>query len=538
MNNDIKKSIIPEEWKEDIDDIMEKQLFNANRYYAENNPKLSEIVNTYAQLTSNEFLKVLKKQWNWHNKFYEELLEPVVNSFIQKSSKELSPKEVLELKKIYKTMCKVDEATLAISAGIKKHLENNMKKNFTNNISNKISNEELYMACTPPEETFFIRYYKDHLRYLIAQKQNNITELKEIRKELLDKYHANDDKIFKGRLKKFKNLENLSVEELEKKIRELNIDKDYQVKHLYFTMENPQKKAYRDILLYDNLQEKHIAKSLIGISGFVLRKKILEYLKEENLIESDEHIYQYPDSKIEKVLDQLYNIRKVSMEKDVKPYRQHGPTCAVCSLLMTLDFYKKINNPNRLMERELYKKYKSTYMDGSHYSGIANQLARQGLNVMLLHSEKNFFKNENNFIPDSYDELLDEYKQYLRNINKEKLDVKCGVNINEKLLREALQNNNLILLAGTQGEFLHSIVICGYENNRFIICDPQSKEREKVTEQEIKKFMDTPIGKWCIVVNNKSSEKDELIEACDLYCNQAENFLNYKTEREKFEDER
>ena len=116
-------------------------------------------------------------------------------------------------------------------------------------------------------------------------------------------------------------------------------------------------------------------------------------------------------------------------------------------------------------------------MDGAHYSGIANLLARQGLNVKLLHSEKTFFKNENNFIPDSYNELLDEYKQYLRNVNGEKLDVKCGVNINEKLLKEALQNNNLILLAGTQGEFLHSIVICGYENNRFIICNPQSKER-------------------------------------------------------------
>lgn len=538
MNNDIKKKIIPEEWKEDIDNIMEKQLFNANRYYAENNPKLSEIVNTYTRLTSSDFLKVLKQQWSWHNSFYEDLLEPVVNLYIQKSSKELSPKEVLELKKIYKTMCKVDEATLSISAGIKKHLENNMRKNFTNNISNKISNEELYMACTPPEETFFIRYYKDHIRYLIAQKQNNNLEVKRIENELLERYHANDDKIFKGRLKKFKNLEDLSIEELEKKMKELDIDKNYKVKHLYFTLENSEKKAYRDILLYDNLQEKQIAKSLIGVSGFVLRKKILEYLKEENLIESDEHIYQYTDSSIESALDQLYEIRKVAMEKNVKAYKQHGPTCAVCSLLMALNYYDKINTPNRLMERELYKRYKSTYMDGAHYSGIANQLVRQGLNVKLLHSEKGLFKNEKNYIPDSFEQLLSEYKQYLRNIDKEKFDVECGVDINEETLKDALQNNNLVLLAGTQGEFLHSIVICGYENDKFIICDPQSNEKEKVANKEIKEFMDTPIGKWCIVVNNQSSEKDDLIKACDLYYKQAKNFLNYKTERELFEDER
>ncbi len=538
MNNNIKKAIIPEEWKETIDDIMEKQLFNANRYYAENNPQLSEIVNAYTQLSSSEFLRILKKQWNWHNNFYENMLEPVVSSYLHKSSKELSPKEVLELKKIYKTMCKVDEATLAISAGIKKHLENNMRNNFTNNISNKISNEELYMACTPPEETFFIRYYKDHLKYLIAQKKNNDSELKEIKRELLDKYHANDDKIFVGRLKKFKNLENLSIEELEKKMSELDIDTNYQIKHFYFTLENPEKKAYRDILLYDNLQEKQIAKSLIGISGFVLRKKILEYLKEENLIESDEHIYQYPDSKVEMALEQLYKIRKETMEKDVKTYKQHGPTCAVCSLLMVLNYYDKISTPNKLMERELYRKYKSTYMDGSHYSGIANLLSRQGLSTKLLHSEKDFFKNENNFIPDSYDELLNEYKQFLRNTNENKLGVKCGVNIDENLLKEALQNNNLILLAGTHGGFLHSIVVNGYENDKFIICDPQSKEREKVTDNEIKRFMDTPIGKWCILVNNQSTEKDDLIKACDLYFNQAERFLNYKTERDKFEDER
>ena len=63
MNNNIKKTIIPEEWKETIDDIMEKQLFNANRYYAENNPQLSEIVNAYTQLSSSEFLRILKKQY-------------------------------------------------------------------------------------------------------------------------------------------------------------------------------------------------------------------------------------------------------------------------------------------------------------------------------------------------------------------------------------------------------------------------------------------------------------------------------------------
>lgn len=64
MDNMIKRKIIPEEWKENIDGIMEKQM-------------------------------------DWHNVYYENLLKPVVERYLKKNSKELSPKEVLELKKIY-----------------------------------------------------------------------------------------------------------------------------------------------------------------------------------------------------------------------------------------------------------------------------------------------------------------------------------------------------------------------------------------------------------------------------------------------------
>ena len=38
----IKSKIIPDELKINIDEIMEKQLFNANRYYAESNPFISK----------------------------------------------------------------------------------------------------------------------------------------------------------------------------------------------------------------------------------------------------------------------------------------------------------------------------------------------------------------------------------------------------------------------------------------------------------------------------------------------------------------
>lgn len=283
------------------------------------------------------------------------------------------------------------------------------------------------------------------------------------------------------------------------------------------------------MLLYYKLQDKQIEKSLIGISGFILRKKILEYLKEENLIESDEYIYQYSNHIIEEALDELFVKRKEFMEKDVKPYKQHGPTCAICSLLMTLDYYDKIDKPNRLMESHLYKKYKSNYIDGAHYSGIANQLLKQKLDVTLVHSEKNYFSNQKGYISDCFDELMNEYTSYLKN---DKLNVKCNVDLNEKTLRKGLENQNLILLAGMSGNFLHSIVICGYENDNFIICDPQSKEKEKLSNDTVKKFMNTPIGKWCIMVNDSTLESKNFIKLCDKFYEKAENFLKQKKEKE------
>ena len=40
----IKSKIIPESLKSNIDEVMERQLFNANRYYAESNPQISSLM--------------------------------------------------------------------------------------------------------------------------------------------------------------------------------------------------------------------------------------------------------------------------------------------------------------------------------------------------------------------------------------------------------------------------------------------------------------------------------------------------------------
>lgn len=531
-----KSEMIPEEWKENIDEILEEQLFNANRYYAENNPQLVQLINDTSKMNPTEFYDELKKRWNWHNDFYENILEPNMDKLLKKKSTELSPNDVQNLIKIYKTICKIDQATLVMSGGIKKHLEYNLKKVATHKPYGEIDKDETFMLLTPPKETFFIKYHIDHIMYIIAQKMYgsdkiNEDKIKKIEKYLLEEYHANDKKIFKSRLKQFEQYNNLSIKDLYNNIKECEIDKNYKTKHFYFTMENSERKAFRDILLYDNLEEKHISKSFIGISGFMFRKKILEYLDNEHLLKNNGYIYEFPDSVIEEKLNELLEKRKKYMDKDVTPYKQRGPTCAISCMLMALDYYDKIEKPNNLMEREYYKKYSSSHMDGTPFSAVAYHLAKNGLETTLVHSEENLFKNENDYLPQNlFEDLMDEYNNYVNAAMYKNVKLEKGAEITTKHIKENIQNGNLVILAGQSGQFLHAILVTGYNDDNFIVCDPQSKNKKTLSGEKITKFINTPIGKWCINVNESEDDKIELLKSCDKYYNTAEEFMHEKTE--------
>lgn len=161
----IKSKIIPEELKINIDEIMEKQLFNANRYYAESNPFISDLMKKELDDIPAVFLRRLQDRWKWHNCYYEKLLEPAFQTLIKNNEKELSPKEIDDLIKVYITSCLVDEATLVMSGAIKKYIDYNYEKI---SISDENSSElqAKYMLITPPIETFFAQYQFDHLYYI------------------------------------------------------------------------------------------------------------------------------------------------------------------------------------------------------------------------------------------------------------------------------------------------------------------------------------------------------------------------------------
>jgi len=166
----IKSKIIPNSLKNNIDEVMEQQLFNANRYYAESNPEISNLMKEELNNTPEKFLCRLRERWNWHNNYYEELLEPAYEKIVREDCIELSPREIEDLIKIYSTSCLVDEATLVMSGVIKKYLDYNYQK-ISISDENISVQEASTMLITPPVETFFAQYQIDHLYYITYLKQ-------------------------------------------------------------------------------------------------------------------------------------------------------------------------------------------------------------------------------------------------------------------------------------------------------------------------------------------------------------------------------
>lgn len=189
------------------------------------------------------------------------------------------------------------------------------------------------------------------------------------------------------------------------------------------------------------------------------------------------------------------------IEFHIKPYKQHRNNCAIACMLMILEYYQIISKANYFYEKEYEKRYHSRYMDGTPFSAIAYHLSKNHLKVKLIHSEQAYFTNQTHFLPASaFQNTMQEYQSYLNGIIEKNGKVLTGIDMTISFLKEQLTSGYLVMLAGMNGNILHAILICGYDFDQFIICDPLCKKQQLFTCEEIEQFMDTPIGKWCIVV--------------------------------------
>lgn len=191
------------------------------------------------------------------------------------------------------------------------------------------------------------------------------------------------------------------------------------------------------------------------------------------------------------------------MDKDINFYKQNGNTCAIACMLMILEYYKIIPKANYLYEKKYYKSYHSKYTEGTPFSALAWHFAKNGLCTEIIHSEEEFFTNKNNvFEKETYENLLKEYIEFLNYASKLDAVIKNGVEINNDFLKKQLEDDKLIILAGQVNNILHAILLCGYTNDAFIVCDPLYKQKRNITFKEIDNFMNTSIGKWCVTVKN------------------------------------
>ena len=191
------------------------------------------------------------------------------------------------------------------------------------------------------------------------------------------------------------------------------------------------------------------------------------------------------------------------MDKNVKPYKQKGDTCAIVCMLMVLEYYKKIEKINWYEERRLYRIYGSKYMSGTPFSAIAYHMSKNGLNTTIYHEDKNLFNNNKNVMDKNlFDLAMNEYKEYLTYAEKEGTRILNGIKIDVNILKEKLQEGNLIILAGSIENIYHAILLTGYDNENFKVCDPLYKTKQTRTYNEIEQFINTDIGKWFIAVSN------------------------------------
>lgn len=527
----IKSKIIPESLKLNIDKVMEEQLFNANRYYAESNPNISNLMHNELLQDPENFYSRLVDRWNWHNSYYEQLLEPAYISLIKGNDIELSPSEINDLIKIYFTSCQVDEATLVMSGAIKKYLDYNYSNIFIKD-ENLTLMEAGQMLITPPIETFFAQYQIDHLYYIYLLKTED-KDLFKFKDYLKNKYHANDETIFKARFeKRFKMNLNMTEKELLEDIKSYTIPDAYKVKHFYFTLEHPDRKAIRNIIIYDNLDEKLIACNLIGISGFLLRRKILEYLNSSKILVNNGYIYEFTNDTIIQSLETLKKERMKKMEKNVRLYKQRGDTCAIACMMMALEYYNVMEKANWYDERRYYKIYGSKYMSGTPFSALAYHFSKNGLTTVLYHSDKELFNNNNKVLGENeFNFAMDEYKEYLESAVLEGAKVVNGIDINVSLIRQKIQEGNIVILAGEVYGGYHAILISGYDNDKFIVCDPLYKEKQVRTAEELEKFMDTTIGKWFISVNDNTKDKDKLMKNLAKFNEDSKGLLSINENR-------
>lgn len=196
------------------------------------------------------------------------------------------------------------------------------------------------------------------------------------------------------------------------------------------------------------------------------------------------------------------------MRRKIRFFHQHSmETCGPACMLMLLDLYGKIEYPTQKQEMKLYHLYRSQAFRGVSGAALANALSRNGLSVHLVHSSPQMMDNQSGYFPGKlFDQLLAEYRTEAEKC-RDRIRISTGASVTCASLRQELDAGRQIILEtiipgdadGLHDHALHWIVLYGYENDVFLVCDPLSS-KIRLTEAELENYMNTPIGRIFVSV--------------------------------------
>ncbi len=192
------------------------------------------------------------------------------------------------------------------------------------------------------------------------------------------------------------------------------------------------------------------------------------------------------------------------MTKEIRLYQQRRDTCAIACMLMVLEYYDFIPKATWVWEKKYDRSYRSKYMTGTPLSAVAWHFAKNGLKTKIIHSEEQFFHNQNHFLEDyTYSSAVTEYCSFLKMASQYGVEVQTGVALDSQLLEKELKEGNLVILAGQRGKFLHAVLLGDILDQKILVFDPLEKIPRWQTKEQLENFMNTPIGKWCVCVRKE-----------------------------------
>ena len=192
-----------------------------------------------------------------------------------------------------------------------------------------------------------------------------------------------------------------------------------------------------------------IASNLIGISGFILRRKILEYLNKSRILPNRGYIYEYNKETIIEALEMLRAKRSVEMDKNVRIYKQRGDTCAIACMMMALEYFEVMEKANWYDEKRYYRIYGSKYMSGTPFSALAFHFSKNGLDTSLYHEDLNLFNNNKGALSkEDFQFAMSEYTEMLDRAKMNGANIINGITINSQLIRKELEKGNIVIVAG------------------------------------------------------------------------------------------